>query len=187
MILVLILGVALWCAAHAFKRVAPGIRAPLGERGKGLVAIVLLASVVLMVIGYRNSSGAVFWGRTPALTGINNLLMVLAFYAFSTGSTPPGRPRNWLGTKVRHPQLTGFAIWAVAHLLVNGDVESFILFGGLLVWSLAEIVLINRAEPDWTPPEYGGMKTEVRIAGIGLVILIVVMLIHNWIGVTPWG
>jgi len=71
--------------------------------------------------------------------------------------------------------------------VVNGDMASFILFGGLLLWALAEIAVINRAQPEWTPPEWGGQKSEIRIAVIGVVILILVMLIHNWLGVTPWG
>ena len=44
----LISGVALWWAAHLFKRVAPGPRAALGDKGKGLVAVLLVLSVVLM-------------------------------------------------------------------------------------------------------------------------------------------
>lgn len=183
----LILGMALWWAAHLFKRVAPDARARLGKGGQGVVALSLVASIALMVIGYRAAEGAVFWGRSSALVGINNLLMVLAFYVYSSGAAPPGKPRNKLGTKLRHPQLLGFSIWAAGHLLVNGDVASFVLFGGLLAWALLEIVIINRAVPEWTPPDWGGRASEIRVAVIGLVMLIIVMLIHNWIGVQPWG
>jgi uncharacterized membrane protein len=183
----LILGLALWYAAHFFKRIAPGPRGKLGDPGKAIVAVALVASVVLMVFGYRGAEGAVYWGRSSALVGINNLLMVVAFYIYASGATPPGRPRNWIGTKMRHPQLTGFSIWAVGHLLVNGDVPSFVLFGGLLVWALLEIVVINRSVPAWTPPAWGGAKSEIRIAVIGLVVMVVVMLVHNWLGVQPWG
>lgn len=183
----LILGVALWWAAHLFKRVAPGLRAGLGEPGKGLVTGLLVLSIVLMWWGYRSWFGPFYWGRSSALVGINNLLMVVAFYIYASGATPPGRPRNWVGTKLRHPQLIGFAIFAFAHLIPNGDLPSFVLFGGLLIWALVEIALINRAEPAWTPPAWGGAKSELRIAVIGVVVLIVVMLIHNWLGVRPWG
>ena len=55
----LILGVALWWGAHFFKRVAPDVRASLGDPGKGAVALALLVSIVLMVIGYRAADGAV--------------------------------------------------------------------------------------------------------------------------------
>jgi hypothetical protein len=47
----LILGVALWVAAHLWKRVAPAHRASFGEKGNGIVALILALSVVLMVIG----------------------------------------------------------------------------------------------------------------------------------------
>jgi uncharacterized membrane protein len=36
----------------------------------------------------------------------------------------------------RHPFLWGMTIWALGHLLVNGDTASLILFGALLVLSL---------------------------------------------------
>ena len=183
----LILGLALWVGAHLFKRLVPSVRASMGEKGKVPIALILVVSVVLMVIGYRSAEGAIYWGRTPAMTGINNLLMLLAFYVYSVGATPPGRPRVWLGTKLRHPQLTGFSIFAVAHLLVNGDVPSFVLFGGLLVWALIEIVLINAQEGRWTPPAQAPARKEALIAGVAVVILAVVMLIHNWLGVQPWG
>ena len=70
---------------------------------------------------------------------------------------------------------------------MNGDVQSLILFGGLLLWALAEMALINRAQPNWTPVSYGGKKKEIVVALITVVLVIVVMLIHNWLGVRPWG
>ena len=87
----LILGVSLWWAAHLFKRMAPARRAAMDDAGKGVVAVVLLASVVLMVIGYQRADGAVFWGRSPAMVGINNLLMVLAFYCFGASAAKPAK------------------------------------------------------------------------------------------------
>ena len=127
----LILGVLLWWAAHLFKRIAPAARASLGNAGKGLVAIALIISIVLMYYGYGDAkaTGAVWWGRNPALVGINNLLMVLAFYLYAASGA-----KSALARKVRHPQLTAVKTWALAHLLVNGDLASFILFGGLLAW-----------------------------------------------------
>ncbi|MCU0801031.1 MAG: NnrU family protein [Rhodobacteraceae bacterium] len=182
---VLILGLALWCAAHLFKRLAPGLRGSLGQPGKGLVAIVLLASVVLMVLGYRSADTTFYWGRSAALVGINNLLMVIAFYIYAVGG--PKGPRIWIGTKLRHPQLTGFAIWAGAHLLVNGDTASFVLFGGLLIWALVEMIVINRQDGPWTPPARAPRRQEFTYVIASVVIVAIVMAIHNWLGVQPWG
>ena len=181
----LIAGLALWVVAHLFKRLAPGLRAPMGNAGKGVVAVALVASVVLMVYGYRAAEGAVYWGRSPALVGINNLLMLVAFYIYAVGG--PKGPRVWIGTKLRHPQLIGFSIWAAAHLLVNGDVPSFILFGGLLIWAQVEIVLINAQDGPWTPPPRAAMRKEVTYIVAAVVLMGVIMVIHNWLGYQPWG
>jgi uncharacterized membrane protein len=181
----LIAGLVLWFAAHLFKRLAPGLRARLGNAGKAVVAVASVAAVVMMVYGYRQADGAFFWGRSPALVGINNLLMLIAFYIYAVGG--PKGPRVWIGTKLRHPQLIGFSIWAIAHLLVNGDVPSFILFGGLLVWAQASIILINVQDGPWTPPPRAARSKEITYIVAAVAVTVVVMLIHNWLGVQPWG
>ena len=182
---ILLLGLALWWAAHLFKRAAPLVRAGMGNAGKGVMALALVVSVVLMVMGYRAAEGTVYWGPTPAMVGINNLLMVIAFYIYAVGG--PKGPRIWIGTKLRHPQLTGFAIWAGAHLLVNGDTPSFVLFGGLLIWALVEMLVINAQDGPWTPPARAPRRQEYTYAIASVVIVGVVMVIHNWLGVQPWG
>ncbi len=181
----LIAGVALWWAAHLFKRVAPGPRAAMGDKAKGLFALLIVGSIVLMVLGYRSADGAVYWGRDPMKVGINNLLMVIAFYFYAVGG--PKGARVWLGTKLRHPQLTGFSTWAVAHLIVNGDTPSFVLFGGLWVWAVVEIILINKQDGSWTPPPRAPFKKEIVAIVITLVVVCIVMGIHFALGVAPWG
>jgi len=181
----LIAGVALWWVAHLFKRLAPGPRAKLGEPGKGLVAVLLVVSVILMALGYRAADGAVFWIRNPMWVGINNLLMIVAFYFFAASAAQGAK--IWLGTKVRHPQLTAISIWAVAHLLVNGDTPSFILFGGLLAWAIVEILVINAQEGLWERPERAPARKEVVAIVVTLVVTVVVMGVHFALGVTPWG
>ena len=181
----LIAGVALWWAAHLFKRLLPGVRGKLGEAGEGLVTILVIASSVLMVLGYRAAVGPVVWGRTPMWVGINNLLMILAFYFYAASGAKGAK--IWLGTKVRHPQLTGFSIWAFAHLLVNGDLPSFVLFGGLLSWAIVQVLVINAQEGPWDRPPQAPAKKEVVAVVITLVVTAVVMGIHYALGVTPWG
>jgi uncharacterized membrane protein len=181
--LILILGVALWWAAHLFKRIAPGQRAGMGEKGRGLVAGALLASVLLMVIGYRMSDGPFWWGASAPLKGVNNLLVLVAFYLFAAAGMKTRITRS-----LRHPQLTGFALWAFAHLLPNGDLPSLVLFGGLLAWALAEMVTINRAEPVWTPPAGPFPARKEIMALVGAVLVMgVVGMIHAALGYNPFG
>ena len=177
----LILGVALWWGAHLYKRMAAH-PAP-DNRRKGLVALALVVSVVLMIIGYQRADVTMWWAAGPALKGINNLLVLVAFFLFASSGI-----KNRIGTRMRHPQLTGFALWAFAHLIVNGDLPSFVLFGGLLLWALVEMAVINRAQPNWTPPPYTpSMKKEVRAAVGTVVVYLVVGLIHGWVGPNPFG
>ena len=179
----LILGVALWWGAHLFKRIAPHARAGMGQGGKGAVAAALILSVILMVIGYRAADpGTIWWGPSPMLKGINNLMVLVAFYLFASSGS-----KNRIGTRFRHPQLTGFSLWAAAHLLVNGDLPSFVLFGGLLLWALVEIVVINRTAP-WAAPAHPiPIRKEWTSALATLVVFVVVGLIHGWLGPNPFG
>lgn len=178
----LILGVALWWGGHFFKRVAPGARANMGDKGKGVIALVLAASILLMIFGYRMADGAFFWGRHPATVGINNLLMIAALYFMS-----PGPRKGALFHKMRHPMLTGFLLWTFAHLLVNGDTPSFVLFGGLGLWAIAEMVVINRAEPDWTPHPKGSIKKDAIFVAASVVLLVVIGFVHTWLGYPAFG
>jgi len=178
----MILGLVLWAAAHLFRRLAPARRAALGNAGRGIAAAAILASVVLMVLGYRGAAFIPVWTPPAFLTHLNNLLMLLAFYFFAASGL-----RTRITRVVRHPQLTGFKTWAVAHLLVNGDLASILLFGGLLAWAVASVILINRAQPAWTRPAPAGTAAEVKAVVGTLVVTGAVMGIHYWLGVTPWG
>jgi len=179
--LILILGVALWWAAHLWKRVAPASRAEFGEKGKGLVTGALILSVLLMIWGYKIADGPVWWGRSAATVGINNLLVLIAVYLFAASGM-----KTRVTAMTRHPQLIGFSLWAFAHLLVNGDLPSLILFGGLLVWAQVQILLINRTP--WTPPAgpFPARKEAMAAAG-AVIVMLVVGMIHGWLGYWPFG
>ena len=178
----LIVGLALWVVAHLFNRLAPQMRAGLGNSGKGLIAILILAGVVLMVLGYRAADTAVFWGRSPALVGINNLLMLLSVYLVIAGPMQAAPAR-----KMRHPMLIGVKTWALAHLLVNSDMASFVLFGGILAWAVVQMILINRANREWAGPAPGGAPREIAalVAAIGLFAAIAYA--HSLTGYSVFG
>ena len=181
----LILGLILWIAAHYFRRILPDQRANLGDKGKGLVAVLVVVSLVMMIFGYRWADFIPLWNPPSFFTHINNLAMVLALWIY--GSSAAKGAKAWPAYKTRHPQLLAVKIWAIAHLLVNGDLASIILFGGLLAWAVGSVILINRAEPNWVAPEPAGQKTYIRLAVITTVMLIVIIGIHALLGVSPFG
>ncbi|MCU0909229.1 MAG: NnrU family protein [Rhodobacteraceae bacterium] len=175
----LILGIALWWGAHLFKRLAPARRAAMGDRGRGLVTGLLLASIVLMVLGYRAADPVQVWNPPGFLWHLNNLLMVLAVYLFAASGM-----KTRITRVIRHPQLTGFKTWAVAHLLVNGDLASIILFGGLLAWAVVSVIVINRASRAWTPPPPAPIGKEIGAVVGAVVVTLLIGLVHGWLG--PW-
>ena len=170
-------GLALWIAAHWFKRMVPRLRAQGGDKAKGPIAGALLVSVVLMIIGYRAAEVVPVYDPLPGMGHANNALMFIAIYLYAVGGT-----KGLLYPVMRHPMLWGTVVWAGAHLLVNGDLASIILFGGIGLWALLTIPLINRAQ-SWTPPANGrGFKGDL-MALVGTVLLVAVAAwIHAWLG-----
>ena len=180
----LIAGVILWSAAHFFKRLAPAARAGLGDKGRLLVTAALGASLLMMIFGYRMADFIPVYTPPEWARGVNNLAMIAAFYVFGASAAKPAKV--WLGTKLRHPQLAAVAIWAVAHLLVNGDAASLVLFGGLLAWAFGAMALINRAEGPWDVPAQAPVKKEITLIMITVVLYSLVAAIHIWLGVNPF-
>ncbi|UXX85126.1 NnrU family protein [Roseovarius pelagicus] len=180
--ILLIVGLALWIGAHLFKRMAPARRAAMGAKGRGPIALTILAGVVLMVLGYRMADGAVYWGRSPAMVGINNLLMLLSIYLFAVSGA-----KTALARRMRHPMLTAVKVWALAHLLVNGDVPSFVLFGGLMAWAVIEVIVINRSERDWTPPPPAPRRKEITTVIATLIVYAGIAGVHYALGYPTFG
>ena len=181
----LILGLALWWGAHLFKRVAPGPRAAMsrrmGDASKGVFAVLLVTSVVLLVIGFRAAEFVPVWDPPPWTWHVNNLLMLVAVGLFGLGHS-----KSRLRGSLRHPQLTGFGLWCIAHLLVNGDVASLVLWGALLAWALVEMPLINAQEPSPEPFTGGTVAGDVRLVVITVVLFAVIGVLHGWLGRWPF-
>jgi len=180
--LLLILGVLIWSGAHLFKRVAPDRRAAMGDAGKGLVTVLLVLSIVLMVLGYRWADPVILWDSPRFLTHLNNLLMLFAIYLFAVSGMKTG-----LSRVIRHSQLTAVKTWALAHLLVNGDLASLILFGGLLAWAVISVIVINRAQREWTKPAPAPMGKEIGAIVGAVVVMGAISWLHMLVGPSPFG
>jgi uncharacterized membrane protein len=182
----LTLGLAIWTAAHFFKRLAPNARAALtarfGEGGsKGVMAAIIGLGLVLMIIGYRASPDVAVYAPPSWGLHLNNLAMLAAVALMGLGDSK-SRARTWL----RHPMLAGVIVWGLAHLLVNGDLASLILCGGLGAWAVVQMMLINHQEPDWVGREPGTKKGDLRLLLITVVLFAVIAAIHTWLGYWPF-
>ena len=180
--LLIILGLILWTGSHYWKFLAPDHRAKLGDKGKGTVAGASVLAIVLIIIGYRSADFIAVWNPPSAIQHATHVLMLVAFFVFGMSATT-GRLRGYL----RHPMLISVKIWAIAHLLVNGDLAAIILFGGMLAWAVGSVILINKAEPNWVRPEPGNKSKDILLVVITVVTFTIAVAIHIALGVNPFG
>jgi uncharacterized membrane protein len=117
----------------------------------GLFSLASLGGIVWLSMAYGQAKGAgpVFWDLGAGARHGGLLIMLLALLLLVPGLLTPNptsvkqegaldRPDSVKGMLrvTRHPFLWGVAVWAVGHLLANGDLPSVILFGALLALAL---------------------------------------------------
>lgn len=181
----LVIGLALWIAAHLFRRLAPDAHAGLVARlGKGpvrgLTAAVIGVGLIFVIIGFRSSPYVALYTPPGWAIHLNNLLMLIAVFLFGAANAP-SRVKRYL----RNPMLTGVLVWAAAHLLVNGDLASLILFGGMALWAAASIVAIDRATPR-APVAPVPARADLKLALIAVIVFAAITALHAWLGVWPF-
>ena len=117
----------------------------------GLFSLASVAGLVWLgwAYGQARGTGPVFWDLGAGAKHAAVALVLLAMLLIVPGLTTPNptsvkqegaleKPNAVQGMLriTRHPFLWGVAIWALAHLLANGDLPSVILFGSMLALAL---------------------------------------------------
>ena len=184
--MMLLMGLALWFATHLFAIWAPTQRQSMtesmGAMGSRIVmAILTIVSVALMVMGYQDAGFVEVWTPPAFLVHVNNLLMLIAVVFFIAGNVP-----SVVRRKVRHPQLAAAKTWALAHLLVNGDLASIVLFGGIMAWAVLALIGSNKRDgkgPIDKPATTIGLILHLVVA---VVLFGVITYVHQWAGIWPF-
>ena len=106
------------------------------------------------------------------------LLVLLGFILFFAARAPTNLKRIF-----RHPQLTGVHVWALGHLLANGDARSILLFGTFAAWPIVEMSFINRRDGAWQKPAPRPVRNDVILVAAATAIYAVVLYFHgSWFG-----
>ncbi|HVN85674.1 MAG TPA: NnrU family protein [Candidatus Binatia bacterium] len=141
----------------------------LGERGYlGLYSLVAFGAFYFLVSTYRQAPLAILWIAPDSLKlAIFPIVLVTFLLAVIGVTTPnptavgaenllsdPNAVRGILRV-TRNPFLWGASLWALAHLIVRGDIASLLLFGSVAVLGLAGMRLLEakkrrRHGADWT-------------------------------------
>lgn len=132
-----------------------------------------------MVIGWQSASqgisrefglGQKAWAM---MNGVEIMRWVSAFIMLflASGLLVSSLITTRLSRQFRHPQLLAAMLWALAHIFLNWELASIVLFGGFLMWAMVQQWAINHREGAWQKPVRVSWRRDV----LGLILTIVLM------------
>ncbi len=180
----LLMGILLWSGVHYIPGFMPDVKKKLiemlGGAYRAVFAILIVISIFLIVLGWKSADVEIIYDPPASGGMINMTLMLFSFYLFAAAHGPSNIKRI-----IRHPMLTGVIVWGVGHLIANGDNRSIVLFAGMIIWAISEIIIINKREGAYaTPGPAPVMKDVIKIIA-ALVLYTVVVYFHEYIAGMP--
>jgi uncharacterized membrane protein len=180
---ILVLGLLLFLGAHLFTTFRTARAAVIGRLGeapyKGLYSLVSAVGLLLMIWGFSRYRGAGYiqvWNPPFALFHpVALVLLWFAFVALVATYAPASRIKGLL----RHPMLVAVKLWALSHLLVNGDLGSMLLFGSLLAWAIYDRIAVKRRGDLGAPSVAHFGRNDLIVLALGTVAYLVVMWLHD--------
>ncbi len=190
--LVMVLGLLVFFAIHLVPsnvELKNGLIARFGEGGyKGLFAIVSVVGLALIVLGFYKLQ--LHPGKNPQLwePPVWTRHLALALMPFSMIALVATYVPSRIHTVLKHPMLVAIKIWALAHLLANGDLASLVLFGSFLAFAVYDRISVKRRHalgPLGTKEGPWYNDIIVVVLGLALYAAIVVWLHELVIGASP--
>ena len=179
---ILVAGLVLFVGVHVVptqRAWRAALVARLGEGGyKVLFVLASFAGLALIVVGfglYRRTGWIDVWYPPVAMRHIALALILPAIILIAASYL-----RGHIYTTLKHPMLAGLKLWALAHLLANGDLGSMLLFGSLLGWAVYDrISLKHRSDPGAPLIPVGGVGNDVLAVVVGVVAYLALALVFH--------
>ncbi|MDH7804970.1 MULTISPECIES: NnrU family protein [unclassified Rhizobium] len=190
--LFLVLCLALFFLTHLLKVFAPRFRAQMiakmGEgpfKGAYSLASLVTLGLVIYAFGEARQETGVLWNPPVWTSHLAVTLMLPAMICLIASLIPAGH----IATRTKHPLILAVKIWALAHLLANGETSSILLFASFLAWGVVMRISLKRREragEKVVRPFVSGRYDLVAIVG-GIVLWgAFILKLHEWlIGVQP--
>jgi uncharacterized membrane protein len=158
-------------AAHfliSSTRLRGHLVARLGERPyAGLFSAQAFALIIWMVVAFRAAPRDQLLWAIPGVTHLALALMPFILVLAIGGFTAPNpsavmmaaparawQPKGIL-TVTRHPVMWAFGLWALLHILANGDLAGLIFFGAFALLALLGTRAIDaKKRQTWTPESW---------------------------------
>lgn len=160
----LIVGLVVFFGIHllpSFEGIRGRLIALSGEGPyKGMYTLISISGFVLIVMGMANRDFISVW-QPPLWTSHLALVLMLPVFMLLAAAYIPSNIKRF----TRHPMLWGVSLWAIAHLLANGDIGSILLFGSFLAYSYFDM---------WSANRRGAQKSKIKrpiIYDVGIVLL----------------
>lgn len=169
--ILMLAGLVLFVAVHVFSGRRPLRAAAVAQLGKGpyqaIHGILALAAVLAIAYGYgqwRASGPAQLWDPPVAMRHVAATLMLIASIA-AVAALGQSHIRAWL----KFPFLVAIKVWALAHLLANGDAATITLCVVFLGWAVFTRISVKR-RGDPLPKAPAGWTGDI-VAVVGGVVL----------------
>lgn len=179
---VLFIGLMIFFTVHFLRElnVREPLVATLGEPAyKGIYSLISIAGFALIIYGKAYSDFIAIWTPPIWARHITMLLTLIALLLIVISQLP-----NNLKRYFKHPMLMGVALWGGAHLLVNGDLASIILFGGFLIFSVTKIMTMEKHKP-YIQPGPVTMRWDIMSIIVGCLVYGGAVFYHQSIAGVP--
>ncbi len=190
--LLLCLCLLFFFATHSLRVIAPGFRAGMVSRlgegpWKGVYSLVSVVAITLIVYSFgqaRQVTGMLYYPPIW-MSHITILLMLFAMICLVASCLPAGH----IVTKTKHPLILALKIWALSHLLANGETSSVIFFGSFLAWGVIMRISLKRRERagEVVTRPFVSARYDIIAVVLGVVLWAAfIWKLHEWLtGVQP--
>jgi len=185
--IVLLSGLALFLGAHVFSAFRDRSSVGFAQRKpllyKGVYSLISIAGLVLIVMGYGDARQDEFWSTSIWIAPEWTRHLILALMPVSIILiTASDMHTQYISKYIKHPMFIGLKIWALAHLIYNGDWPSIALFAGFLAWVVLGSVMAKRRNDLGRQHKETHWKWDVLAVGVGLAITVaMVLFLHEWL------
>lgn len=187
---ILIIGIILFLGTHLLRVFVPGLRAAMVERlglggWRGLHSALSVITLVILIYGYAVAPVINLYFPPVWMAHLTLTLMLPAMICLVAAMLPAGH----IATKTKHPMVLSVKIWALAHLLANGDLASVILFLAFLAWGVVLRISLKRRQRtgEVTLRPFVSARYDIAAVGLGVIVwLAFILKLHELlIGVAP--
>ena len=183
-LLPLLLAAIFWIATHngfAGTDIRTRLVGKIGEVGFRIAyAVTSVIAIMMLVQAWEAAVAMPLWSAPAWLRLILAAAMLPAFLFFAAGllrnptavggEALAGQQARGIQRITRHPMLWSFALWALVHVIGNGDLASLIFFGTFAISAFLGMPSIDRKLAARAPEAAARLRAETSILPFGAIL-----------------